>query len=320
MDAVGYRRPVRRRVDAGLLILLTPLLWGAAFPASKIALRHLPAFAFMAWTRTLGFVTILILLPVLRRSEPKSSAGPRESSRRLTALWAGALLGALIFAGYILQTEGLVRTTATNAAFITTLYVVLTPILASLVFGHRIPAAAWLSVVVSMAGLLLLSLRSLTAFHLHSGDLLVLAGAVAWAGHIVAVGHFSPRVPGWALALSQMGFTAGFQLIAIAGGGLHVGKALHADMWPLLVLTGVFGSGVAFTIQILAQRSITATRAVILLAGEALFAAIFSAIWIDERLAAHQWIGALLVLGAMAYSERSARRPREALLEPASIP
>ena len=317
---MGYRRPVRRRIDPIVLLLLTPLLWGATFPGTKIALRHLPAFAFMAWSRTLGFVTILVLWPLLRRAEDDTEARAGTGRPRRAALEAGALLGALISAGYVLQTEGLARTTATNAAFITSLYVVFTPILAALVLGARIRPAAWLAVAISIAGLLLLSLRSLGAFRLYVGDLLVLAGAVAWAGHIVAVGHFSPRVPGRMLALSQMGFTAAFQIVAAVPGGLHTARAVATDVWPLLVLTGVFGSGVAFTIQVLAQRAVTATRAVVLLAGESLFAALFSAIWIHERLAVHQWIGALLVLGAMGYSELSSRRPREALLEPASVP
>jgi drug/metabolite transporter (DMT)-like permease len=225
-----------------------------------------------------------------------------------------------MFFGYVLQTEGLARTTATNAGFITSLYVVFTPILAAMFFGHRIPAAAWLAVLASVAGLCLLSVRDLGAFHLHVGDLLVLAGAVAWAGHIAAVGHFSPRFPAWVLSLSQMGFAAAFQLFAAVPGGLHVSEALAGSVWPLLILTGVFGSGIAFTIQVLAQQTLTASRAVVLLAGEALFSAAFSAVWIGERLSVHQWIGAAMVLSAMAYSELSARRPREALFEPASVP
>ena len=88
-------------------------------------------------------------------------------------------------------------------------------------------------------------------------------------------------------------------------------------MWPLLILTGVIGSGVAFTIQIMAQQTVTPGRAVVLLAGETLFAAFFAAIWLGERLSLHQWMGAALVLAAMAFSELSARRPGEALVDPA---
>ena len=104
---------------------------------------------------------------------------------------------------------------------------------------------------------------------------------------------------------------------ASAGTGIHAAAALSNKVWPLLVLTGVLGSGVAFTIQILAQREISATRAVFLLAGESIFSAFFAAIWLGERLLPHQWIGATLVLVAMAFSELAARRPGQARVDPA---
>ena len=303
----------RHRLDAGLLLLLTPLLWGATFPGAKVALRHLAVLPFMAWTRALGFASILVLLPLIRTKAP-------TRGHILRALWPGAVLGALMFCGYVLQTEGLARTTATNAGFITGLYVVFTPIIAATAFGARVPRAAWRAVVVSLVGLTLLSVRDLGNVELHAGDLLVLAGAVAWAGHIAAVGHLSRRTSPLALALSQMGFTALFHLIAASPSGLEVTRALSSDVWPLLLLTGVLGSGIGFTLQVVAQRRLSAARAVVLLAGEALFSAAFSAVWIGERLSAHQWVGAIVVLAAMAYSELSSRRSPEELIDPAAVP
>ena len=114
-----------RKVDAGALLLLTPLIWGATFPASKIVFRRLPVIPFMAWSRLLGLAAILALLPLLRRAGEE----PRRAAREV--IGPGFLLGGLMFVGYFLQTEGLARTTATNAGFITSLYVVLTPILGS---------------------------------------------------------------------------------------------------------------------------------------------------------------------------------------------
>ena len=297
-----------------MLLLLTPLLWGATFPAAKLALDHLPPFAFMAWTRGLGFLAILAMIPLLRGT-PDEPSPPFRS-----VVGPGLLLGALIFVAYLLQTEGLARTTATNAGFITGLYVVFTPILAAAMFRQHVPGAAWIAVAVSVVGLGLLSVRDLGAIHLYLGDLLVLAGAVAWAGHIVGVGHFSPRFPSWMLSIAQMGATAAFQMAAVAWVGLRVEEATSLSVWPLLILTGVFGSGVAYTLQIMAQQTVTPVRAVVLLAGESLFAALFSAIWIGERLSLHQWVGAIVVLGAMAFSELAARRPAEELLDPASVP
>lgn len=291
----------------------TPILWGITFPAGKLALDHLPPLVFMAWTRGLGFLSILLMVPLLRgREKNRNPASVRE------IIAAGLLLGALIFVAYILQTEGLKRTTATNAGFITGLYVVFTPILAAMLFGQRVPRAAWLSVAISVIGLALLSIRELDDIRVYGGDLLVLAGAVVWAGHVVGVSRLSPKFSAWSLSLSQMGVTALLQILATSTVGIRAGAALSSSVFPLLFLTGVLGSGVAYTLQIIGQRTLTATRAVVLLAGEALFAALFSAIWISERLSAHQWVGALLVLAAMAYSEVAARRPPEQRVEPAS--
>jgi drug/metabolite transporter (DMT)-like permease len=304
---------VRRRIDPGLLLLPTPVLWGLTFPAGKLALGHLPPLAFMAWTRGLGFLSILAMVPLLR-----ATAKGRERSSPRAVIGAGVLLGVLIFVAYVLQTEGLQRTTATNAGFITGLYVVFTPILAAVLFRQRIPSAAWISVAISVVGLALLSIRELGDIRIHAGDLLVLAGAAVWAGHVVGVARLSPKFSAWSLSLSQMGATAVFQLLATIPIGLRPDVAWSWSVFPLLVITGVFGSGVAYTLQIMGQKNLTATRAVVLLAGEALFAALFSAIWIDERLAAHQWVGAILVLSAMGYSEISARRLPAERVEPAS--
>lgn len=304
---------MRRRVDPGLLLLVTPILWGATFPATKIAIRTLPVPAFMAWSRTLGFLAILALLPLLRRSE---GASVGTSSR--SAIVPAVILGALMFVGYVLQTEGQDRTTATNAAFITGLYVVFAPILAAVLFRRRLHSSTWVAVVASLAGLTLLSVRDLGQIRLHPGDLLVVAGAVGWAGHITAVSHFAPRYPTWALSLGQMGVAAGLHLLLSATTGLRLGDALSGSIWPLLILTGVLGSGIAFTIQVLGQRAVTAGRAVVLLAGEALFAAAFAAVWISERLTAHQWAGGTLVLAAMVYSEVAARRPSDLRVDAAA--
>jgi len=302
---------VRRRVDAGTFLLLTPLLWGATFPATKIALRRLPVPTFMAWSRTLGFLAILAMVPLIRR------AGSGHGRRLREVLWPGLILGALMFVGYLLQTEGQARTTATNAGFITGLYVVFAPILAAALLRHQVPRAVWLAVLMSLIGLSLLSIRDLGDVRLHAGDLLVLAGAVGWSGHITAVASFSPRFPAWMLSLAQMGAASLLHIALATTTGIRLGAVASAEVWPLLIVTGVIGSGIAFTIQVLAQQTVTPARAVVLLAGETLFAAFFAAFWLGERLSLHQWLGATLVLVAMAYSELSARRPKETLLDPA---
>jgi drug/metabolite transporter (DMT)-like permease len=253
----------------------------------------------MAWTRSLGFLTILVALPFLARGEITPAAIRK-------VLGPGLLLGSLIFVAYILQTYGLARTTATNAGFITGLYVVFTPVLGLLIFRRRVPGGAWVAVGVSVLGMAMLSVPSLGDLRPRPGDLLVLASAVAWAGHVVGLGYFAGRHPTILLSAAQMGATAVLHLLLAAPGGLRPAGAL--EVWHLLLITGVLGSGVAYTLQVFVQETISATRAVVILAGESVSAAAFSAVWLGERLAAHQWIGAMLVLAAMAVSELGARK------------
>jgi drug/metabolite transporter (DMT)-like permease len=289
----------RRRVDPGVLLLLTPILWGATFPAAKVGLEAIGVFPFMFWTRILGFLTILLVVPFV--------AGGRVTGPAIRrVVGPGLLLGGLIFLGYVLQTEGLARTTATNAGFITGLYVVFAPILGLFLFRRRTGRATWMAAAVSVLGMALLSVPALDDLRPRHGDLLVLAGAVAWAGHVVGVGYYADRHDSVLLSLAQMGATALFHLVAVIPIGLVAPDT--GEVWLMLAITGVLGSGVAYTIQVVAQQTVTAARAVIILAGEAVSAAAISFVWLGERLEAHQWVGATLVLLAMAISELSARR------------
>ena len=122
----------------------------------------------------------------------------------------------------------------------------------------------------------------------------------------MGVGHFAERHSSVLLSLAQMGATALFHLAAL---GVTEARAPDtSEVWLILLITGVLGSGVAYTIQVVAQRTVTATRAVVILAGESVSAAAISFVWLGERLQLHQWVGAALVLTAMALSELSARR------------
>jgi drug/metabolite transporter (DMT)-like permease len=295
------------RPDPGFLLLVIPVAWGVTFPAAKLGLETMALFPFMAWTRALGFLTILAAIPLLARGQLT-----RASLRRVAA--PGILLGALIFLGYVLQTAGLERTTATNAGFITGLYVVFVPVLALALFRRRAGWPAWAAVGVSLVGLGLLSISSLDDVRPRFGDILVLGGAVAWAGHVVAIGYFATRHSPIVLSLAQMAVTAALHVVVAAPGGLDPRGAV--DIWHLLLITGVIGSGLGYTLQVVAQETVSATRAVIILAGESVAAAAFSYVWLGERLQPHQWLGATLVLGAMVVSELGARRSAMEHLEP----
>lgn len=270
------------------------MIWGATFPAAKVALRHVSPWTFVAWSRVLGLVAIAAVLLVWRP--------PREAWTR-GLVPAGALLGGLMTAGYVLQTVGINHTTATNAGFITILYVVLAPAGAALIGRHTPDRLDVLCLVLALLGLGLLSINGGS---LRAGDLVVLAGAAAFAAHIVAVDVLVDRHAAAPLALAQMAASAVLTAAVALPAGPQVGEV--ASLWWIFVLTGVLGSGIAFSVQVMAQQSLSPVRASILLATEALVAALVSALWLDERLSARAWAGAIVVLVAIAISELHPRR------------
>jgi len=286
-------RPARAR-SAGLLLLLTPVIWGATFPAAKVALRDVSPWTFVAWSRGLGLLAVLVVMAVWR---PPRAAWTRG------LMPAGAVLGTLMTAGYVLQTVGINHTTATNAGFITVLYVVLAPAGAALIGRHSPDRVDLLCLGLALVGLGLLSLHD---GRVHAGDLIVLAGAAAFAGHIVAVDVLVERHSAAPLALAQMAASAALTAAIAVPAGPQAGEV--ASLWWIFVLTGVLGSGIAFSVQVMAQQSLSPVRASILLSAEALVAALTAAIWLGERLSARAWVGAIVVLGAIVISELHPRR------------
>jgi drug/metabolite transporter (DMT)-like permease len=292
-DSAMPDRAARART-AGLLLLLTPVIWGATFPAAKVALRDVSPWAFVAWSRGLGLVAILVVLALWR---------PPRAAWTQGLVPAGAVLGALMTAGYVLQTVGINHTTATNAGFITVLYVVLAPAGAALIGRHSPDRVDRVCLGLALIGLGLLSIRD---GRLHAGDFVVLASAAAFAGHIIAVDVLVERYQALPLALAQMAASAVLTAAIAVPAGPQAGEV--ASLWWIFVLTGVLGSGIAFSVQVMAQQSLSPVRASILLAAEALVAAIVAAIWLGERLSARGWVGAAVVLVAIVVSELSPRR------------
>ncbi len=279
---------------AGLMLLTTPVIWGLTFPAAKLALEHTNPWTFTAWSRVLGLVTLCAVLVVVR---------PPRSTWERGLIPAGALLGFLMFASFGLQSVGLQYTTATNAGFITVLYVVFAPLGAAALARRPPPRVAAICLPMALIGLGLLSLNG---FDLHRGDALVLACSIAIAGHIVAVSRLVERYSAIGLAAAQLAATSLIHTVVAIPHGAHVTQVLSD--WHLYLITGVLGSGVAFSIQVLAQQRLTPLRTSVLLAGEALFSALAAAVWLGERLDGRQWCGVALMMGAIAVSEAQAWR------------
>jgi drug/metabolite transporter (DMT)-like permease len=274
-------------VAALLVLLLVTAVWGVTFVQVKDAVAVYPLFAFLALRFAIAGGTLAV--PGAARLRRLGRAGA------LSGILAGALLGA----GYALQTAGLERTTVSSTGFITGLYVVLTPLLALAVFRTRAGRGAWLGVLLATAGLALLA-----GIHRGSllGDLLVLAGAAVYSLQIVLMERYAPRYDAVAFTLVEM-LTAFGGLLAIALALRDLPFPHGWTVWGALLVTGVFASALAFLAQTWAQRRTTATRTALAFSMEPVWAGLFGFTLAGDRLGAAAWLGCAVIMAGIVVAE-----------------
>jgi drug/metabolite transporter (DMT)-like permease len=274
---------------ATLALIAVTAVWGVTFVQVKDAVALYPLFAFLAVRFAIASTTLAV--PGARRLR---SLGRRGTG---AAILAGALLGS----GYALQTAGLERTTVSSTGFITGMSVVLTPLLALALYRLRVAPAAWAGVALATAGLALLA-----GVHRGSatGDLLVLAGAGAYALQIVLMERYAPRYDAIAFTLVEM-LTAfvGLLAIALARGELTVPRGW--TVWGALLVTGVFASALAFLVQTWAQRRASATQTALAFSLEPVWAAFFGFTLAGDRLGPAGWAGCAVILSGIIVADRA---------------
>ena len=286
---------------ADLLLLTAAVIWGSGFVAQRLGSEHLGAFAFTGLRFTLG---TLLLLPLLAFA-PWPTHVDRKTSRRAT-LHGGVFAGLVMLAAANAQQFGLGGTTASNGAFITSLYVVFVPFL-GLFAKQRIGWPVWTGVALAGIGLLLLGMTD--DYRMTAGDLWVLLCAVLWAVHVVVVGRYTKDAEPIRLSLIQLGITGiGALSIAFARGTVPIEGVVEAK-WAILY-GAALPVAVAFTLQVIAQRKAPPTHTALILSLESVFGMVCGIMFLAERPTLQQYAGAALMLVGVVVSQ--AIRPKEA--------
>jgi drug/metabolite transporter (DMT)-like permease len=292
------------RFQANLILLLAGAIWGMGFIAQSTAMDSIGPFMFIG----LRFaVATLVILP-FAVFETRKAEQPLQRPDGMGFIWIGLAL----FAGMSAQQLGLLTTTVTNSGFLTGLYVVFTPILTVLLLRIQPHFIVWPGAALSFTGIYLLSNGNLS--DLQTGDLLTILSALFWAVQVMLIGKFGKQ-SGRPLTLSVIQFA----VCAILGLSTALieetinTQAIMAAL-PEILFTGIFASGVAFTLQVIGQRYTTAPQAAIFLSSEALFAALFGAVFLGDRLTTVGYIGCLLmflsILLVEVVPELIIRKPR----------
>jgi drug/metabolite transporter (DMT)-like permease len=285
------------RLKADLTLLVVAVVWGTAFVAQRVAGQLGSVYLFNGARYLLAG---MLVLPFIMRGG-RTAQG--KAVRIPPAQWRWmSLAGGVLFLAAAFQQAGLLYTTAGNAGFITSLYVVLVPVVLLLGWRER---PGWLALLaVALAGLGAYLLSTGGTFEVQAGDALELIGAVFWTLHVVLLGKFAPR-------FDPLTFSAG-QLLICGGLNLVLGALVEQPVFtPALigaaVYTAIFSLGLGYTLQVWGQRHTPPADAALILSLESVFAAIFGWLLLDERLSAVQAFGCALIFGAVLMSQVRAR-------------
>ena len=203
---------------------------------------------------------------------------------------AGIFLGS----GYIFQTLGLERTGAAITGFVTGLYIVLTPIFASVFLRQRVDRFTWICIAIATFGLALLSIRG---WSVGFGELLIFISAIFFAIHIIALSKWSSGRDAYAMTIVQLAMCAVLSGIASISSGYS--PPPDFGVWAVVVFTAVFATAIAFIIQTWSQAHMSATKVAVILTMEVVFAALFAILFGGESLTLQSTFGGLMVVTAM---------------------
>ncbi len=289
-DSAMYKKNLR----SDLVLLLAAIIWGFAFVAQRIGMDFVGPFTYNGVRFTLG---TLVLLPFLffgaSGKEPLVKVSHPSDRRKI--IIGSLMTGLFLFGGVALQQLGLQQTTAGKAGFITGLYVVFVPI-AGLLFGQRSHISMWIGALLSVSGLYLLSMTN--GFNFAPGDKLVLYCAIVFTFHVLFIAWLSPLMNSFLLAIIQFSICALLNLlIAFTIEPVNLESVLQA--WAPIAYGGILSVGVAYTLQVVAQKTAHPAHASIILSLEAVFAVIGGWLILHEGFTARMLAGCILMLLGM---------------------
>lgn len=294
----------RKNTIQGIFMLtIASVIWGSAFVAQSTGAEHVGAFTFITFRSFLGAAALLPVIFVRERYKKKNSDSQEQKMSKADKkylLIAGVVCGVVLTVATSLQQIGLTQGTAPGkAGFITSFYMLMVPIF-SIVLKKKVRPLIWACSIVALCGLYLLCVTQ--QFTIESSDFIVFLCAIAFTFHIMVIDKVSPRVDGVKLSCIQFFIAGCIATIPM----LLTETIVIADIKEAafsIVYAGVMSSGVAFTLQILAQQRIDPTIASMLMSLESVFAIVTEIIILGTAPTTREAIGCTIIFAAIIVSQ-----------------
>lgn len=290
---------MKKRLEGSILLLLTTTIWGFAFVAQSVGMDKIGPFTFQA-VRCL--LAVLFLAPCSLIFDKLGKRSFRDSMTRWRdpKLWkTGLICGLALFVAASLQQVGLVYTDAGKAGFITAMYIVLVPIL-GIFLKQKLPKTAIPSVAIAVIGLYLLSCMGVS--EVNRGDIYLMLSALAFAVQIQCIGQLAQDMDGLRLNCVQCLIVSLLSAVFMGATETVIAGDILA-CWTSLLFAGILSMGVAYTMQIVAQKVLEPTTASLIMSLESVFAAIGGWAILHEQMTRWELLGASLVFGAVLLSQ-----------------
>ena len=308
------------KLRGNLMLFLTALIWGVSFVAQKAGMEYIGPFTFNGIRFLVGSIVLIPLILIMGRIQTKKDSGaPADGSaqskivntnERKTLLLGGLSCGVVLFVSSSLQQIGILYTTAGKAGFITALYIVLVPLL-GLFIGRRVRPILWVCVALAAAGLYLLCVKE--GFSIGRGDLLVILCAFGYAIHILVIDYFSPKADGVKLSCLQF-FVAGVISIPFMAIFESIDWTNVFACWLPILYSGVMSCGIAYTLQIIAQKYTEPTVASLILSLESVFAVIAGIILLSEQVSPRELLGCAIMFAAILLAQLPSKEERISII------
>ena len=300
---------MNQKVKSSLLLLLTAMIWGSSFVAQRTGIEYIGPFTMNS---TRSFLGALVLLPVIKvmyvqrnKSGEKSFQTEKEKSQsRKDLILGGICCGIALTVASSLQQIGMLYTTAGKSGFITALYILIVPIMGLFMKKH-VGGKTWIGVALAVLGMYFLSVQE--GFSISKGDFLTFLCAIVFAVHILVIDHFSPKVDGVKLSCIQFAVCG----VLCACPMIFIEKPTVVQIltaWLPIAYAGIMSCGVAYTLQIIAQKGIDPTVASLLMSLESVFAALSGWLILHEHLSARELFGCVLVFVAIILAQLPERK------------